>query len=91
MPCITGPPGGGKGTVLYTARMFGGEGRHRLCHSLGATYLFDDKVRGAEDCKPVLAGLAGKALGYSDEYPNRVVNPEVIKPLICARGGSASA
>ena len=58
---------------------------------MGATYLFDDRVRGAEDCKPVLAGLAGKAAGYCDEYPNRRINPETVKPLICARGGQVSA
>ena len=53
--------------------------------------IFDDRVRGAEDCKPVLAGLAGKAAGYCDEYPNRRINPETVKPLICARGGQVSA
>ena len=82
--CILGPPGGGKGTILYAARKFGGEGRGRLAHNMGAGYLFDDRIRGSEECKPVLAGLAGKAVGYSDEYPDKVMNPETIKPLISA-------
>ncbi len=84
---ITGPPGGGKGTVLATAMAFGG----KLCHNIGHGYLFDDKVRTSEDCRPVLAGLAGKAIGYSDEYPDKVMNAETVKPLICARGGAVSA
>ena len=32
--CITGPAGGGKGTVLYECRMFGGDGRRHLCHNM---------------------------------------------------------
>ena len=80
--CITGPPGGGKGTVICTLRRFGGDGRANLCHNMGATYFFDDRVRGAEDFKPVLAGLA-EAAGYCDEYPNRKINLETVKPLIC--------
>jgi hypothetical protein len=85
--CITGPPGGGKGTVLATAMAFGG----KMCHNIGHGYLFDDKIRTSEDCRPVLAGLAGKAIGYSDEYPDKVMNAETVKPLICARGGAVSA
>jgi len=88
--CITGPPGGGKGTVLYECRMFGGDGRRHLCHSMGAGYFFDEKVRGAEDCKPVLTGNAGATIAYSDEYPNKQMNPETLKPLICMRGGMGS-
>ena len=38
----------------------------------------------------MLAGLAGKAAGYCDEC-NRRINPETVKPLICARGGQVSA
>ena len=87
MLCVTGPEGGGKGTILYTAMCFGGD----LCHNMGPGYLFDDRIRGAEECKPILAGIAGKAIGYSDEYPNKVINPETVKPLLCAHGGAASA
>ena len=89
--CITGPPGGGKGTVLFEFIKFGGEGRSRLCCNMGPDYFFDTKVRGAEDCKPVLAASAGAAVAYSDEYPNKELNPETLKPLICMRGGQASA
>jgi hypothetical protein len=85
--CITGPPGGGKGTVLATAMALEG----KLCHNVGHGYLFDEKIRTSEECKPVLAGLAGKAIGYSDEYPDKVMNAETVKPLICARGGAVSA
>ena len=38
------PTRGGKGTVIYTLRRFG---RANLCHNMGATYLFDDRVRAA--------------------------------------------
>lgn len=34
-PCITGPPGGDQGIVLYACRMFGGDGRLHLCHNMG--------------------------------------------------------
>ena len=71
--------------------MFGGDGRRHLCHNMGPEYFFDDKVRGAEECKPVLAQSAGAAIAYSDEYPNKQMNPETLKPLICMRGGRGSA
>ena len=60
--CITGPAGGGKGIVLYECRMYGGDGRRHLCHNMEPEYFFDQKVRGAEECKPVLAQSAGAAI-----------------------------
>jgi hypothetical protein len=88
---ITGPPGGGKGTFLFMMKSFGGEGREYLVHNLGAGYLHDDKVRGAEDCKPVIAASKNKALLYCDEYPNRVMNIDTLKPLVEPRGGGVNA
>ena len=70
---------------------FGGVGPANLCHDLGSGYLMDQKVRGGEDCKPVLAGLANKAVGYCDEYPDKPFNPETVKPMLEHRGGGVSA
>ena len=70
---------------------FGGDGAAYLCPSLGSDFTHSIKARGPEECKPVLASLVGKALGYSDEYPDLPFNPDTVKPLLCARGGRVSA
>eukprot|EP00973_Karenia_brevis_P022800 3136870-Karenia_brevis.AAC.1 len=64
------PPGGGKSTVLTSMSVFGGEKKNKLCLPLGSNYLHDRKRRGSEECKPILANLSGKALGYCDEFPH---------------------
>eukprot|EP00973_Karenia_brevis_P054388 7557268-Karenia_brevis.AAC.1 len=71
--------------------VFGGEKKNNLCLSLGNNYLHDRKPRGSEECKPILASLSGKALGYCDEFPHGELNADTVKPLIVQRGGSISA
>eukprot|EP00973_Karenia_brevis_P001203 164943-Karenia_brevis.AAC.1 len=49
------------------------------------------RIRGSEECKPVLASISGKCLAYADELPRGYINPEVVKPIIVHRGGAVSA
>ena len=83
--CITGPPGGGKGTVIYTLRGLAAMDKP-ICN-MGATTSSTTGSAG-RGLQAGVGRLAGKAASYCDEYPNRRINP---KTDICARGGQVSA